>query len=154
MKFYWKFYKILIFGVHFLPCFFVPFSGHFFHRFSGPCGALFFHFLSRSHGEVKSYPLLCWTACQVRFRAPKSSKNGRPKAVKRCQKGAQETLGASNAQPKTCACLNVLTSNFIVHAHLRYTRVEAARQPSLLPKFANCKCHYKLLIRFHLSQYH
>jgi len=35
----------------------------------------------------------------MRFRAPKSPKNGRLKAPQRCQKGAQETFGASKKHP-------------------------------------------------------
>ena len=104
----------------FCHAFWYRFRGTFSTDFRVPPGQLFCIFLSRSHGGVRRYPLFCWTALQLRFRYPKFSKNGRPKAFKRCQEGVHDTLGASNAQPKTCAFINVLTSNFIIHAHLRY----------------------------------
>ena len=69
----------------------------------------------------------------MRFRNPKSSKNGRPKASKRCQKDAQETLGASNVTPTTCAFFKMLTSNFTIHSHLRYTHVEEAHATRVTP---------------------
>ena len=89
----------MIFCVRFYPSFLVTFWGHFVWRFSSSPDLFFLFFsffLSQRHGGVIGPPPQCsepLSKCASEPRNP--SKMVAESPPQRCQKGAQETLGAS-----------------------------------------------------------